>query len=153
MCGKHEDYKRHYFNTMFSKLFYFGASDTATPYANVMTWLHQEVFFYLVLICIFVLVMMTEIVSDFWFKFNHPSSSSDLALRPTILEGLGFTHSSRLEVVWTIFPSMVLFLIAFPSLDLLYTYDQIVSWSVCLKVVGHQWYWSYEITGLLNIAS
>jgi heme/copper-type cytochrome/quinol oxidase subunit 2 len=133
-------------------LFYFGSLDTATPQANVMTWLHQEVFFYLVLVSILVLVLMVELLSDFWVKFNHPVSVLELDERRVILSGIANTHSSRLEIVWTMFPSLVLFLIAIPSLDLLYTFDQIMGWSVCLKVVGHQWYWSYEIVGALKMA-
>jgi heme/copper-type cytochrome/quinol oxidase subunit 2 len=95
---------------------------------------------------------MVELLSDFWFKFNYPSTVEELNFRSTIVEGVSYTHSSRLEIIWTLFPSVVLFLIAFPSLDLLYTFDQIMGWSLCLKVSGHQWYWTYEITGLLQLA-
>jgi len=128
-----------------------GVTDTATPHANVMMWLHQEVFFYLVLICVFVMVLMIELLADFCLKFNYPVTVESLHFRHKVVEGISYTHSSILEVLWTLFPSLVLFLIALPSLDLLYTFDQIMGWSVCLKVSGHQWYWSYEITGLLQL--
>lgn len=55
-----------------------------------------------------------------------------------------FTHSSLLEIVWTIIPAVVLLLIAIPSFALLYSLDEIIDPVVTLKVVGHQWYWSYE---------
>jgi cytochrome c oxidase subunit 2 len=128
-----------------------GVTDTATPHANVMMWLHQEVFFYLVLICVFVMVLMVELLVDFCLKFNYPSTIDSLRFRYDVVKGVTYTHSSILEVLWTLFPSLVLFLIALPSLDLLYTFDQIMGWSVCLKVSGHQWYRSYEITGLLQL--
>nr|AJY78506.1 cytochrome c oxidase subunit II [Cucullaea labiata] len=49
-----------------------------------------------------------------------------------------------LEVVWTVAPIVVLLFLAFPSLQLLYTMNETVGSKVSLKVVGHQWYWSYE---------
>jgi cytochrome c oxidase subunit 2 len=130
-----------------SKLFYLGVTNGATPYANVMNWLHQEVFFYLVIICIFVLVLMIEIIRDFWFKIKYPLNNKDIKSRDLIISGIDYTHSSKLEVVWTMFPSLVLYAIAFPSLDMLYLMDQVLAWGVYLKVIGHQWYWSYEVVG------
>ena len=35
-------------------------------------------------------------------------------------------------------------LIAVPSFGLLYSLDELIDPTVTLKVVGHQWYWSYE---------
>ena len=55
-----------------------------------------------------------------------------------------FTHSSLLEIVWTIIPALILMLIAVPSFGLLYSLDELIDPTVTLKVVGHQWYWSYE---------
>jgi len=57
-----------------------------------------------------------------------------------------FTHSSTLEIVWTFFPAVVLLIIAVPSFSLLYSLDEIVDPEITLKVIGHQWYWSYEIS-------
>lgn len=49
-----------------------------------------------------------------------------------------------IEVIWTLFPAGVLILIALPSLKLLYLMDEVINPSLTVKVVGHQWYWSYE---------
>lgn len=54
------------------------------------------------------------------------------------------THNTMLEVVWTGIPVLILFVIAIPSLKLLYFSDRIEEAEFTLKVVGHQWYWSYE---------
>jgi len=54
------------------------------------------------------------------------------------------THEHVLEIVWTLVPSIVLILIAIPSFALLYAMDEVISPSITLKVIGHQWYWSYE---------
>jgi cytochrome c oxidase subunit 2 len=55
------------------------------------------------------------------------------------------THAPKLEIVWTIFPSFILLAIAIPSLYLLYMLDAVEPLSLAVKVIGHQWYWSYEI--------
>jgi len=53
-------------------------------------------------------------------------------------------HASVLEVVWTIIPALLLVVIAIPSFSLLYAVDEIIEPMMTIKVVGHQWYWSYE---------
>ena len=57
---------------------------------------------------------------------------------------VGFTHSTLLEVVWTIIPAVILMVISVPSYNLLYAMDEVIDPSLTIKVVGHQWYWSYE---------
>uniref|UniRef100_UPI003002EC0D cytochrome oxidase subunit II n=1 Tax=Chorda filum TaxID=64905 RepID=UPI003002EC0D len=59
-------------------------------------------------------------------------------------EPVNFTHSTLLEVVWTILPVGVLTIISIPSYNLLYAMDEVIDPSLTIKVVGHQWYWSYE---------
>lgn len=54
------------------------------------------------------------------------------------------THGALLEFVWTIVPALILIPIALPSLQLLYSMDEIVNPPLTIKAVGHQWYWSYE---------
>lgn len=54
------------------------------------------------------------------------------------------THNTLLEVVWTAVPIVILVIIAVPSLRLLYFADKAHDYEMTLKVVGHQWYWSYE---------
>lgn len=55
-----------------------------------------------------------------------------------------FNHSTLLEVVWTIIPAGILMIISVPSYNLLYAMDEVIDPSLTIKVVGHQWYWSYE---------
>lgn len=50
------------------------------------------------------------------------------------------THGTALELVWTVSPALVLLAIAFPSFRLLYLIDEVVSPSITVKVIGHQWY-------------
>ena len=68
------------------------------------------------------------------------------------------TFSSRIvadhlvERMWTILPIVVLIFLVYPSIYLLYLIDERrVEFLCTLKVIGHQWYWSYKIDGLLNL--
>lgn len=54
------------------------------------------------------------------------------------------THGILIELIWTTTPALILLIIAIPSFSLLYAMDEIVSPTVTIKTLGHQWYWSYE---------
>nr|UBF43856.1 cytochrome c oxidase subunit 2 [Comaster schlegelii]UGV21714.1 cytochrome c oxidase subunit 2 [Comaster schlegelii] len=62
-----------------------------------------------------------------------------------------FLESQGLETVWTIVPAFILIFIAFPSLQLLYLIDEINDPCLTIKVIGHQWYWSYEYTDYCDL--
>jgi len=55
-----------------------------------------------------------------------------------------WTHSTTLELVWTVIPTIILIAIAIPSFILLYSLDEIVDTQSVVKVIGFQWYWKYE---------
>jgi len=55
----------------------------------------------------------------------------------------------EIEIVWTVFPAIILVFIAFPSLRLLYLLDETRLPSLTLRVIGHQWYWRYEYSDFL----
>lgn len=58
------------------------------------------------------------------------------------------TEAPRVEIAWTIIPGLALLFLAIPSLHLLYLIDELKAPIVTLKVVGHQWYWSYEYSDI-----
>ncbi len=105
--------------------------DPATPAAEGMIFFHNYLLFFLILIGVFVFWMLYYII------VNYNENKNKIALK--------FTHSSLLEIVWTIIPAVILVIIAIPSFTLLYSLDEVVDPSVTLKVIGHQWYWSYEL--------
>ena len=55
-----------------------------------------------------------------------------------------FTHANDIEIVWTSIPAFILLSLASPSFSLLYSLDEISFPEITLKILGHQWYWSYE---------
>ena len=54
-------------------------------------------------------------------------------------------HETNLEIIWTLIPTVILLAIAVPSFVLLYAIDEQNQTALILKVIGNQWYWSYEI--------
>lgn len=56
-----------------------------------------------------------------------------------------FVHSNSLEIVWTSIPAVILLILSTPSFTLLYAMDEISEPELSLKILGHQWFWSYEI--------
>jgi cytochrome c oxidase subunit 2 len=55
-----------------------------------------------------------------------------------------FSHGNLVEFFWTISPAFILWAIGLPSLRLLYILDEIVDPEITVKVIGNQWFWSYE---------
>lgn len=57
-----------------------------------------------------------------------------------------FTHSSAIEIIWTSIPALILLSLASPSFSLLYSLDEVANPELTFKILGYQWYWSYEIS-------
>lgn len=53
-------------------------------------------------------------------------------------------EGQELEIIWTVLPAIFLIFIAFPSLRLLYLIEELDYYDITIKLLGHQWYWSYE---------
>jgi len=117
----------------------FGTQDPATPTFEGMIYFHNYLNFFLILIGTSVIWML------FYIIVNFNQSKNSIAIK--------FTHSSILEIIWTILPAFMLLLIAIPSFSLLYSLDELIDPSITLKVIGHQWYWSYEYSDYVNFVS
>jgi cytochrome c oxidase subunit 2 len=115
-----------------AKPWQFGFQSPATPTMEGIMRFHHDVMFLLVLICFFVGFMMFRCIYHF-HEDKHP-------------EAVQVVHGSVIEVVWTLIPAFILMLVAVPSFALLYSADELIEPALTLKVVGHQWYWSYEFS-------
>jgi len=109
----------------------FGFQMPATPIARGIFSFHDDLMVFLVLILFFVMYVLTVCV------YNYSSN------KKTTTEHI--VHASTLEIIWTLVPALVLIIIAIPSFSLLYSVDEIVEPVLTLKIVGHQWYWTYEL--------
>jgi cytochrome c oxidase subunit 2 len=105
--------------------------------------LHNHIFGYLVFVFCLVLWIYGTTIYYFWW---YPSFE-DVSFRKKLLESRSVLHSTLLETAWTIAPSGVLLSIGIPSFALLYAMDEVVNPQMTIKVIGHQWYWSYEYSG------
>jgi cytochrome c oxidase subunit 2 len=54
-----------------------------------------------------------------------------------------FTHNTRVEVLWTVGPVLILLVIAIFSFRLLFDYHDMPKPDMTVKVTGYQWYWGY----------
>ena len=113
---------------------------SATPVMDDIIEFHNLLLVIEVIIVLFVLGLMVYICVKFNAKANPVPSKT--------------THNSLLEVVWTVIPIIVLIVIAVPSMKLLVFMDKAPKEKVemTLKVIGHQWYWSYEYPDAGNLA-
>ena len=130
-------------NYFLTKMF-LGFSEPATPIMEGVIDFHNYIFFFLTLIVTFVLFMVLNVVLYFWYFFERPQTSWDIVFREEVYLNNKITHGTVLEIIWTIIPALILVSIAFPSFSLLYSMDEVMMPAFTLKVVGHQWYWSYE---------
>jgi cytochrome c oxidase subunit 2 len=56
--------------------------------------------------------------------------------------------NTRLEVAWTIIPSIVLLIIAVPTIGTIFASDTVPPNAMPVKVIGHQWWWEFEYPSL-----
>lgn len=103
--------------------FYF--QDPANPLMYGILELHDTVMFYMIILQVQVLWIFISL----FFNKDHLFS---------------LAHGNVIEVIWTLSPALILWSIGLPSLTLLYMIDEILDAQITIKVIGNQWYWSYE---------
>ena len=86
-------------------------------------------------------------------KYFDKNTTKGYRSMEEVLEVEKFKENLLLEYIWAIFPSMVIILILIPSLYLLYSLEENMDPKYTIKVIGHQWFWSYEFhNGALGIS-
>jgi cytochrome c oxidase subunit 2 len=89
---------------------------------------------------LFIIIMIVILTG--WLLFNTVYSYDTF----NNSQSANFFHSNALEIVWTSLPALTLLTLASPSFSLLYSMDEISIPDFSIKVLGHQWFWSYEIS-------
>jgi cytochrome c oxidase subunit 2 len=111
-----------------------GYQEAASPIMKEIIPLHDAVLVIITLIVILVLGLLIYICIRFRRKANPKPQT--------------FTHNKTIEIIWTVIPILILVGIAIPSVRLHYQYYNnetiIDNPDLTLKVIGRQWYWSYE---------
>lgn len=103
--------------------------------------LHDLIMIYLTFIVFFVTFLLIIIVKESTISENNEFSKF---YKVRYLYNVKFNHHTILETIWILIPSLILLTIALPSFGILYAMDIIPSHDFSIKVIGHQWYWSYE---------
>nr|WMV00418.1 cytochrome oxidase subunit II [Maoricicada oromelaena] len=111
---------------------YMNMQDAMSPLMEQLMFFHDHVLVILIMITIIVAYMMLMLVLN-------------KIINRLLLEG------QLIEFIWTLLPAMTLIFIALPSLRLLYMLDEINNPLLTLKVIGHQWYWSYEYSDFFDV--
>ena len=89
--------------------------------------LHHDVFFFVILILVFVSWILGRALWHFHYKKNPIPQR--------------IVHGTTIEILRTIFPSIIPMFIAIPSFALLYSMDEVVvDPAITIKAIGHQWY-------------
>nr|WDY31118.1 cytochrome c oxidase subunit 2 [Cuscuta australis]DAZ89645.1 TPA_asm: cytochrome c oxidase subunit 2 [Cuscuta australis] len=108
-----------------------GSQDAATPMMQGIIDLHHDIFFFLILILVFVSWILVRALWHFHYKKNPIPQR--------------IVHGTTIEILRTIFPSIIPMFIAIPSFALLYSMDEVVvDPAMTIKAIGHQWYRTYE---------
>ena len=121
--------------------------DPASPTMSGIVNLHHDVMFIVVLVSILTLWLLYRTM----FFFDMEAKHATLAFRQIYNLPDKTVHGTALELGWTVAPTLILLMIALPSMALLYSIDEIVEPSLTIKVIGHQWYWSYEYSTDLTV--
>nr|AWV83278.1 cytochrome oxidase subunit II [Meimuna iwasakii] len=111
---------------------YINMQDSMSPLMEQLTFFHDHT--------LIVLIIITMIVSYMMFMLFINKLINRFLL-----------ENQLIEFIWTFLPALMLVFIALPSLRLLYLMDEVNYPLLTLKIIGHQWYWSYEYSDFVNI--
>ena len=131
MFDSYKDYMLELFLLDAAENWQLSFQDPSTPVMDEIIKFHHIVMIYLTFIIVAVLWIIIESVRNF-------------TRNKRLISHKFLIHGATLEIIWTITPAIVLVLIAFPSFKLIYLIDEVIDAAITIKVIGHQWYWSYE---------
>ena len=108
-----------------------GIQEQVTPLGRDLAAFHNN---WLLLACVAISLVVLALLVWTLIRYNRRAN-------PTPSRN---SHNTAIEVIWTLVPVLILVAIAIPSIRLLRAQYAIPPADVTIKVVGHQWYWSYE---------
>jgi len=102
----------------------------STSIASRILDLHNAI----MLICLIIFIVVFGVM--FYSLYAHRKSRGHKAHQ--------FSHNSKLEVVWTIIPFIILVGMAIPSTATLLFMEDTTESDLTVKITGYQWKWEYE---------
>lgn len=115
--------------------------DPATDIAIDLIRLNRTITFYLILILSFVawIAFVKILLSSVSARTIYIVNS----MKKDLMHFIRVKEATKLELIWTIVPAVILVLLAIPSFTLLYQAEEKHTDYESVSVVGHQWYWEY----------
>ncbi len=107
-----------------------GFQPAATELARDQQWLDWMILVIITAICVLVTVLLIYAI----IRYNRRMNPNPAR----------FTHNSPLEIAWTVVPIVILIFIGAFSLPVLFKQQEIPEADITIKVIGNQWYWTYE---------
>jgi cytochrome c oxidase subunit 2 len=101
-----------------------------TEISNEVYGLHMLIFGICVAIAVVVFGAMI------WSIIYHRKSRG--------IEPAKFSHSTKVEIVWTVIPIAILVAMAVPAADTLIRMEDTRNSDLTVKITGYQWMWEYE---------
>ncbi len=102
----------------------------STPIAEQILNLHNAI----MLVCLVIFIVVFGVM--FYSLYAHRKSRGH--------EAHQFSHSTKLEVVWTVIPFIILVGMAIPSTATLLFMEDTTESDLTVKITGYQWKWHYE---------
>jgi len=94
-------------------------------------WMHDAVLMPVItVISLFVLALLLWVIVRYRRVANPTPSKT--------------SHHTVIEIIWTLVPVLILVVIAVPSIKLIAAQYSPPKADLTVKVIGHQWYWSYQ---------
>jgi len=102
----------------------------ATPISQDVYNMHMTSLYVVTVIGILVFSVM------FWSIFHHRKSKG---VKPA-----KFSHSTTVEIIWTLIPFAIIVALAIPATKLLARMDDTSKSEITIKATGYQWKWKYD---------
>ena len=89
-------------------------------------------------ICVSIGIVVFGAMGYAMFKFRKSKGA-----KPDV----DFTHSTKLEIIWTVVPVLILVVMAVPATVKVMEQYETKGHEMTVKITGYQWMWRYEIVG------
>jgi cytochrome c oxidase subunit II len=101
-----------------------------TELARDMYGLHMLVFW----ICVGIGVVVFTAMIYILVKFRHSQGA---------VADTSMTHSTQVEIIWTVIPVIILVVMAIPAAELILRQEDTRNSQLSIRVTGYQWKWEY----------
>jgi cytochrome c oxidase subunit 2 len=102
-----------------------------TDLSRDMYDLHMKVFW----VCVVIAVVVFGAMIAALVKFRHSKGA---------VPDVNMVHSTRVEIIWTIIPVLILVGMAIPAADLILKQEDTRNSELSIRVTGYQWKWEYN---------